>query len=112
MANYDPELVPEISKYPVDEVYGKFPADGVAVPIQPAIQQGFAASLIEESRTWLHSSAGTRRSASCEDRFAQHGLEKCLLPGLCRLYANSRVFAEPRRVDPFGEPRANRPDVR
>lgn len=29
-ANYDPELVPEISQYPVDEVYGKFPADGIS----------------------------------------------------------------------------------
>lgn len=29
-ANYDPELIPEIAKYPVDEVYGKFPADGIS----------------------------------------------------------------------------------
>lgn len=29
-ANYDPALVPELGKYPVDEVYGKFPADGVS----------------------------------------------------------------------------------
>jgi hypothetical protein len=27
-ANYDPELVPALAAYPVDEVYGKFPADG------------------------------------------------------------------------------------
>jgi hypothetical protein len=26
--NYDPELVPALAAYPVDEVYGKFPADG------------------------------------------------------------------------------------
>ncbi|MHB9139879.1 MAG: U32 family peptidase, partial [Victivallaceae bacterium] len=29
-ANYDLELIPEISKYPVNEVYGKFPADGIS----------------------------------------------------------------------------------
>ena len=29
-ANYDPQLVPEIARYPVDEVYGKFPADGIS----------------------------------------------------------------------------------
>lgn len=28
-ANYDAELVPALSRQPVDEVYGKFPADGV-----------------------------------------------------------------------------------
>lgn len=29
-ANYDPHLVPELAAYPVDEVYGKFPTDGVS----------------------------------------------------------------------------------
>ena len=29
-ANYDPELVPALSAYPVDEVYGRFPTDGVS----------------------------------------------------------------------------------
>jgi hypothetical protein len=29
-ANYDPHLVPALDAYPVDEVYGKFPADGVS----------------------------------------------------------------------------------
>jgi collagenase-like PrtC family protease len=29
-ANYDPELVPELAAYPVDEVYGKLPADGIS----------------------------------------------------------------------------------
>lgn len=29
-ANYDPELVAALAAYPVDEVYGKFPADGVS----------------------------------------------------------------------------------
>ena len=29
-ANYDPELVPALAAYPVDEVYGKFPSDGVS----------------------------------------------------------------------------------
>jgi len=29
-ANYDPELVPLLAAYPVDEVYGKFPADGIS----------------------------------------------------------------------------------
>jgi collagenase-like PrtC family protease len=28
-ANYDPELVPALAAYPVDEVYGKLPADGI-----------------------------------------------------------------------------------
>src|ERR1035437_4588631 len=28
-ANYDPELVPQLDGYPVDEVYGKFPTDGI-----------------------------------------------------------------------------------
>ncbi|MFO8026998.1 MAG: U32 family peptidase, partial [Opitutales bacterium] len=27
---YDPELVPQLAPYPVDEVYGKFPADGIS----------------------------------------------------------------------------------
>ncbi len=43
-ANYDPELVPALAAYPVDEVYGKLPADGVsggrprylATPLSPA----------------------------------------------------------------------------
>ena len=26
-ANYDPELVPALAAYPVDEVYGRFPTD-------------------------------------------------------------------------------------
>jgi collagenase-like PrtC family protease len=29
-ANYDPELIPQLAGYPVDEVYGKFPTDGVS----------------------------------------------------------------------------------
>lgn len=29
-ANYDPALVPALAAYPVDEVYGKFPADGIS----------------------------------------------------------------------------------
>ena len=29
-ANYDPELVPALASYPVDEVYGKFPTDGIS----------------------------------------------------------------------------------
>ena len=29
-ANYDPELIPELAPYPVDEVYGKFPDDGIS----------------------------------------------------------------------------------
>jgi collagenase-like PrtC family protease len=29
-ANYDPELVPALAAYPVDEVYGKFPTDGIS----------------------------------------------------------------------------------
>ncbi len=29
-ANYDPALVPELAPYPVDEVYGKFPDDGIS----------------------------------------------------------------------------------
>jgi collagenase-like PrtC family protease len=29
-ANYDPELVPALASYPVDEVYGRFPTDGVS----------------------------------------------------------------------------------
>ncbi len=28
-ANYDPDLIPALAAYPVDEVYGKFPADGI-----------------------------------------------------------------------------------
>jgi hypothetical protein len=28
-ANYDPELVPQLASYPVDEVYGKCPTDGI-----------------------------------------------------------------------------------
>ncbi len=43
-ANYDPELVPALAAYPVDEVYGKLPADGIsggrprylATPLAPA----------------------------------------------------------------------------
>lgn len=29
-ANYDPELVPALAPYPIDEVYGKFATDGVS----------------------------------------------------------------------------------
>ena len=29
-ANYDPELIPALAAYPIDEVYGKFPGDGVS----------------------------------------------------------------------------------
>ena len=29
-ANYDPELIPALAGYPVGEVYGKFPADGIS----------------------------------------------------------------------------------
>jgi collagenase-like PrtC family protease len=29
-ANYDPELVPALAVYPIEEVYGKFPDDGVS----------------------------------------------------------------------------------
>ena len=29
-ANYDPELIPVLASYPVDEVYGKFPTDGIS----------------------------------------------------------------------------------
>ena len=44
-ANFDPELVPQLADYPVDEVYGKFPTDGVsggrprylATPLTPSV---------------------------------------------------------------------------
>ena len=29
-ANYDPDLIPEIGAFPVDEMYGKFPVDGIS----------------------------------------------------------------------------------
>src|SRR5450759_1741843 len=29
-ANYDPELIPALAAYPVDEVYGRFPTDGIS----------------------------------------------------------------------------------
>jgi hypothetical protein len=29
-ANYDPDLIPQLASYPVDEVYGKFPTDGIS----------------------------------------------------------------------------------
>ena len=29
-ANYDSELIPQLAPYPVDEVYGKFPDDGIS----------------------------------------------------------------------------------
>jgi len=29
-ANYDPDLIPALADYPVEEVYGKFPADGIS----------------------------------------------------------------------------------
>lgn len=29
-ANYDLDLVPELAAYPIDEIYGKFPADGIS----------------------------------------------------------------------------------
>jgi len=29
-ANYDPELVSALVPYPVDEVYGRFPTDGIS----------------------------------------------------------------------------------
>jgi hypothetical protein len=31
-ANYDPELVPALAAYPVDEVYGRFAAQAVSIP--------------------------------------------------------------------------------
>ena len=52
-ANYDPELVPALAAYPVDEVYGKFPADGVsggrprylATPLSEADLRGYVSLL-------------------------------------------------------------------
>jgi hypothetical protein len=29
-SNFDPELVPQLAGYPVDEVYGKFPTEGIS----------------------------------------------------------------------------------
>ncbi len=87
-------------------------AHGAAFPAQSAVRQGFLAPIVKESRLGICSHAGTRRPASCEARFAQRGLAKCLLSRLCRLHANARVCAEPRRIDPLGEPGANRLDVR
>ena len=48
-ANYDPDLVPQLAKYPVDEVYGKFPGDGIsggrpsylATPLSQADQRSY-----------------------------------------------------------------------
>jgi collagenase-like PrtC family protease len=48
-ANYDPDLVPELAKYPVDEVYGRFPTDGIssgrphymATPLSEADLRGY-----------------------------------------------------------------------
>jgi collagenase-like PrtC family protease len=48
-ANYDPDLVPALAAYPVDEVYGKLPDDGVssgrprylATPLSKADLQGY-----------------------------------------------------------------------
>ena len=48
-ANYDPELVSALAAYPVDEVYGKFPGDGVSggrprylsTPLSKADLQGY-----------------------------------------------------------------------
>ena len=87
-------------------------AHGAGFPAQSAVQQGFLAPIAKESRFGICSHAGTRRPASCEARFAQRGLAKCLLSRLCRLHANARVCAEPGRIDPPGEPGPNRLDVR
>jgi len=43
-ANYDPELVPDLAAYPVDEVYGKFPADGIS-----GGRPGYLATPVSES---------------------------------------------------------------
>jgi len=48
-ANYDPDLVPALAAYPVDEVYGRFPTDGVssgrprymATPLSEADLRGY-----------------------------------------------------------------------
>jgi hypothetical protein len=48
-ANYDLELVPQLAGYPIDEVYGKFPTDGVsggrprylATPLSEADLRGY-----------------------------------------------------------------------
>jgi collagenase-like PrtC family protease len=43
-ANYDPELVPDLAAYPVDEVYGKFPTDGIS-----GGRPGYLATPVSES---------------------------------------------------------------
>src|ERR1035437_8006886 len=87
-------------------------AHGAAFLAQSTIQQDDLAPGVEESRPGLCAHAGARRPAACEGRFDQHGLAKCLLPRLCRLYADARVCAEPRDIDPPGETGPHRPDVR
>jgi len=52
-ANYDPELIPALAAYPIDEVYGKFPGDGfsggrpryLATPLSEADLRGYISLL-------------------------------------------------------------------
>ena len=67
-ANYDPDLVPALAAYPVDEVYGKLPSDGVS-----GGRPRYLATPL--------STAGLRRYVSLLDR---HGIAfNYLLNGAC-----------------------------
>ena len=57
----------------------------------PQFNKASLPRLVEESRLGIRSPAGTGRAASCEARFAQRGLAKCLLSRLCGLHANAGI---------------------
>jgi hypothetical protein len=52
-ANYDPELVPQLAGYPVDEVYGKFPTDGVSGGRPRYLAAPLSASALSRTRPCL-----------------------------------------------------------
>jgi Domain of unknown function DUF488 len=56
-------------------------------------------------KSWLavRSHAGPGRAASCQTRFAQPGLAKCLLSRLCGLHADPGIWGESRRIDPVSK---------
>jgi hypothetical protein len=60
-ANYDPALIPALAPYPVDEVYGRFPTDGIgsgrprylATPLSAADLRNYIRLLDQHGIAWL-----------------------------------------------------------
>src|ERR1039458_1876315 len=76
------------------------------IETQPTVQPGDPVCKAASREDRLRAFAKARGLAPCTARFAEHGLAQCLIPWLCRLYADLRVRSRVTPIDQIGRAEA------